>query len=80
MTYIDGEKGELLYRGYPIEQLAAQSDFLDCSFLLLVRRRGGASREGVGRRHGRLARAGAGGSHVARGCQHGRLVRTLTLR
>ena len=37
MTYIDGEKGVLLYRGYPIEQLAEKSDFLDCSFLLLVR-------------------------------------------
>lgn len=35
MTRIDGERGELLYRGYPIEQLAAQSDFLDCAFLLL---------------------------------------------
>jgi citrate synthase len=39
VTYIDGDKGELLYRGYPIEQLAAQSDFLDCAFLLLVRLR-----------------------------------------
>jgi citrate synthase len=35
ITFIDGEKGELLYRGYPIEQLAEQSDFLDCAFLLL---------------------------------------------
>lgn len=35
ITYIDGDKGELLYRGYPIEQLAAKHDFLDVCFLLL---------------------------------------------
>ncbi|MEO7067551.1 MAG: citrate synthase [Rhodanobacter sp.] len=35
ITYIDGEKGVLLYRGYPIEQLAAQSSFLEVSYLLL---------------------------------------------
>ena len=36
ITYIDGDKGELLYRGYPIEQLASgQYDFLDVSHLLL---------------------------------------------
>ena len=35
MTFIDGEKGELLYRGYPIEQLAEKADFLDCAFLLM---------------------------------------------
>ncbi|MCD6026934.1 MAG: gltA [Solimicrobium sp.] len=35
ITYIDGDKGELLYRGYPIEQLAAQGDFLDSCYLLL---------------------------------------------
>ena len=35
ITYIDGEKGELLYRGYPIEQLAAQCDYLEVSHLLL---------------------------------------------
>src|SRR5437762_13966761 len=29
ITYIDGEKGILLYRGYPIEQLAEESDFLE---------------------------------------------------
>ena len=28
ITYIDGDKGVLLYRGYPIEQLAEKSDFL----------------------------------------------------
>ncbi len=35
ITYIDGEKGELLYRGYPIEQLAQNCDFMDVSYLLL---------------------------------------------
>ena len=35
ITYIDGEKGELLYRGYPIEQLAEQSDFMEVCYLLL---------------------------------------------
>lgn len=34
ITYIDGEKGELLYRGYPIEQLAEHSDFVECCYLL----------------------------------------------
>ena len=35
ITYIDGEKGVLMYRGYPVEQLAANSSFLEVSFLLL---------------------------------------------
>ncbi len=35
ITYIDGEKGELLYRGYPIEQLAEKSDFMEVAYLLL---------------------------------------------
>ncbi|AJC17524.1 MULTISPECIES: citrate synthase [Pandoraea] len=35
ITYIDGDKGELLYRGYPIEQLATNCDFLETSYLLL---------------------------------------------
>jgi citrate synthase len=35
ITYIDGRKGELLYRGYPIEQLAEKSDFLEVAYLLL---------------------------------------------
>ena len=35
ITYIDGDKGELLYRGYPIEQLAVNCDFLETSYLLL---------------------------------------------
>ena len=36
ITYIDGDKGELLYRGYPIEQLAANGgDYLETCYLLL---------------------------------------------
>ncbi|HEX7046166.1 MAG TPA: citrate synthase [Gammaproteobacteria bacterium] len=35
ITFIDGEKGVLLYRGYPIEQLAVDSNFLEVSYLLL---------------------------------------------
>ncbi|MEX1165974.1 MAG: citrate synthase, partial [Hydrogenophaga sp.] len=35
ITYIDGDKGELLYRGYPIEQLATHCDYLDTCYLLL---------------------------------------------
>ena len=35
ITFIDGEKGILRYRGYPIEQLAAESNFLETAYLLL---------------------------------------------
>lgn len=35
ITYLDGDKGELMYRGYPIEQLAEQCNFLEVSYLLL---------------------------------------------
>jgi citrate synthase len=35
ITYIDGEEGILLYRGYPIEQLAEHGDFLETCYLLL---------------------------------------------
>ncbi len=35
ITYIDGDKGKLPYRGYPIEQLAAQCDYLEACYLLL---------------------------------------------
>ena len=35
ITYIDGDKGELLYRGYLIEQLAVNCDFLETCYLLL---------------------------------------------
>ena len=34
ITFIDGDKGELLYRGYPIEQLADQCSFLEVTYLL----------------------------------------------
>lgn len=35
ITFIDGEKGVLLYRGYPIEQLAEKSNYLEVCYLLL---------------------------------------------
>ncbi len=35
ITFIDGDKGELLHRGYPIEQIASKSHFLELSYLLL---------------------------------------------
>ncbi len=35
ITYIDGEKGILRYRGYPIEQLAERSTFIEVSYLLI---------------------------------------------
>ena len=35
ITYIDGDKGELLYRGYPIEELANKCDFLEVCHLLI---------------------------------------------
>ncbi len=35
ITYIDGDQGVLLYRGYPIQELALKKDFLDVCYLLL---------------------------------------------
>ncbi|MFQ5695190.1 MAG: citrate/2-methylcitrate synthase, partial [Terriglobia bacterium] len=35
VTFIDGERGILWYRGYPIEQLAEQSSFLETAYLLI---------------------------------------------
>ena len=35
ITFIDGDQGELLYRGYPIEQIAEKCDYLDTCYLLL---------------------------------------------
>lgn len=35
ITFIDGDKGELLHRGYPIDQLAAKSHYLEVCYLLL---------------------------------------------
>src|SRR5579862_8243629 len=35
ITYIDGDNGVLLYRGFPVEQLAEQSSFMEVCYLLL---------------------------------------------
>lgn len=35
ITYIDGDKGELLYRGYPIDQIAVQCDYMETCYLIL---------------------------------------------
>src|SRR5260370_38784557 len=35
ITFIDGDKGILRYRGYPIEQLAEKSDYLETAYLIL---------------------------------------------
>lgn len=35
ISYIDGDKGILEYRGYPIEQLAEKSSFLETAFLVI---------------------------------------------
>ena len=35
LTYLDGDQGELMYRGYPIEQLAEHSSFLEVAYLML---------------------------------------------
>src|SRR5213594_3855580 len=35
ITFIDGDKGILLYRGYPIEQLAEDSNYLETAYLIL---------------------------------------------
>src|SRR5690606_10519928 len=35
LTYIDGDEGVLLHRGYPIDQLAEQSNFMEVAYLLL---------------------------------------------
>src|SRR5579875_2943546 len=35
ITYIDGDEGVLLYRGYPIQELAEKSDFIEVAYLLL---------------------------------------------
>src|SRR5712672_2862725 len=35
ITYIDGDAGVLLYRGYPVEQLAADSSFMEVAYLLI---------------------------------------------
>src|ERR1700728_2135949 len=35
ITYIDGDEGVLLYRGYPVEQLAEKGNFMEIAYLLL---------------------------------------------
>ena len=35
ITFLDGEKGILRYRGYPIEQLAEKAEFLEVAYLLI---------------------------------------------
>src|SRR4026207_1172477 len=50
ITYIDGDKGILLYRGYPIEQLAEESDFLETAYLILVGELPPAQQQQPGRR------------------------------
>ncbi len=35
ITYVDGDEGVLLYRGYPVEQLAAKSSFIEVAYLLI---------------------------------------------
>ena len=52
ITYIDGDAGVLLYRGYPIEQLAEKSSFMEVSYLILLRRAAhGEAARGVHRQH-----------------------------
>src|SRR3981081_4060969 len=53
ITYIDGDKGELLYRGYPIEQLAVSCDFLEVCYLLLEGALPNAAQKAEVGRHGR---------------------------
>ena len=36
ITFIDGDKGILRYRGYPIEELAEKSNYLEVAYLLLI--------------------------------------------
>ncbi len=52
ITFIDGDRGILDYRGYPIEQLAEQASFLETAFLILSRRAAEAGGgEDVGAQH-----------------------------
>ena len=46
ITFIDGEEGILRYRGYPIQELASRSSFLDVAFLLLRGEMPGKNRVG----------------------------------
>ncbi|MGH8910039.1 MAG: citrate synthase [Egibacteraceae bacterium] len=51
ITYIDGEQGILRYRGYPIEQIAERSDFIETSYLLIHGELPTASQLGAFRGH-----------------------------
>ena len=59
ITYIDGDKGVLLYRGYPIEQLAQNCDFLEVCYLLLNGELPNREAEGGVRRHRHAPHDGA---------------------
>ena len=56
ITFLDGERGILRYRGYPIEQLAEHCTFLEVAYLLLIRRAAELDRAGLlePRNHGSL--------------------------
>ncbi len=51
ITYIDGDEGVLLYRGYPIEQLAQHCDFLEVAYLSCYGELPNAAAEGRVRLH-----------------------------
>ena len=58
ITFIDGDKGILRYRGYPIEQLAEKSTYLEAAYLLLFGELPTeAAARGVGRRRSRTTRS-----------------------
>ena len=57
ITFVDGEKGILRYRGIPIEQLAEQSSFVETSFLLIYGRLAHHERSSTGSRAGLTADA-----------------------
>jgi citrate synthase len=59
VTFIDGDKGELLYRGYPIEQLAEQCNFLEGRLPPVAWRTADADAEGGLRKEYQAAHHGA---------------------
>ena len=59
ITFIDGDKGILLYRGYPIDQLAKQAHFLEVCYLLLYGELPNASQMTGIRTHHHLSHDGA---------------------
>jgi citrate synthase len=56
VTFIDGDKGELLYRGYPIEQLAENCNFLEVTYLLKNGELPNASRRAISKTPSRNTR------------------------